>query len=114
MQGIRLLAFLVTATVLVHCGNPNTLPSYFKAEPPARYAMGLAAKFDAAEINAENEHVLEQDIYYRRQEAWKRIQQITSLTSSRVGSVPKFLTWYSRDEIAKIFLYVYENVGKSG
>ena len=102
------MRYLLTMTLFfVSCGSPNE-PSQVLADAKSRRALGLAQEVTIPALTDEQILALHQDHGARRQLAWGLSENLLEPVSLSRGPqrLPKFFTWYGRDDLQRIFRHL--------
>lgn len=123
----RASAALLAVALTVACESPPPAPSCRgvsakreAASLPDRKLLGLASSYPAdARLSARREELVRSQ-RARRGAAWHVVERVlapvaladpTPLEGARV---PRFRTWYDRDDVRRVFQRVYEAMGPEG
>lgn len=119
-----LAAFSVFASVLaLGCEEPVTCESAVDVEAATaedRRVIGLADPYPADAMLASRDRELRTSMRARRQAAWEVVARVfapvtlAEPTGVDGASVPRFRTWYDRDDMARVFRHAYEALGRDG
>lgn len=89
-----------------------------------RKLLGLAAEYPADTAVRANEQLLASSQRARRELAWRTVDKILApvpfaeslpeLVDGVPAEIPRWHTWYGRDELRRLFLRMYEQLGPAG
>jgi hypothetical protein len=120
-----LLASALTAACGGGSGDPpspargsSRTAQYASAE--GRWLLGLASRYPADTALAAREDALRRSQRARRAAAWEAVARaLAPVTLARPAglagaAVPRFQTWYDRQDVARVFQRLYEGIGPAG
>jgi len=105
------------------CDPPTTCESAVDVEAATaedRRVLGIASPYPADAMLAARDAELRTSIRGRRAAAWEAVARVfTPVTLAEPtgvdgASVPRFRTWYDRDDLARVFRRAYEGLGRDG
>jgi hypothetical protein len=104
----------ITLTFLAHlfivangCGNEI---SRTKAQPESRYAIGKGSAYPSNPLNESERSEMQRSVLAQRQLAWHIVEKVVQDVSPAEGSnvqVPRFSTWYARNDFERWFQSTY-------
>lgn len=103
--------------VAFSCGRRPAVSHEIKAEPAPRLALGKATEYEAKAFTAVEQTHLNTSIAARRLAAWKIVADVlkpvriaSASTTSNSMTLPKWTTWYSKQDFERMFRKLYGNL----
>ena len=111
-QSTKTLSFALILSVHIMfvfsgCGNEA---SRTKAMPEARYALGIGNAYPEEPISDSERTAIQNSVIAQRQLAWRIVEKVVQDVSPAQGTafqVPRFSTWYARNDFERWFQNTY-------
>jgi hypothetical protein len=123
LASVVLLAALASCTADTGAAPPMRCGELGATVSPStaidRYVLGGASPYEADATARTREDELVSSQRARRAFAWSVVEKVlgavpTAEPTPSEGSVPRFRTWYDRDDVSRIFQRLYEDLGPDG
>lgn len=111
MMAAAFAFFIVIIFALTACSSEKT-SSELAVSKDARFILGSPEEFDTTILKQVDSLQLAEDWLYQRQIAWKIWADMSAPLSDRPYSFPKWQSWYAREDLQRIFHYLYKKIGK--
>lgn len=122
---------LPLALVAAGCGSPTENPSdgpdacatgtaASAASAPDRRLLGTASRYPADLSYPARAEEFRRSQRARRAAAWEVMARVVApviipgMRATQSATVPRFRTWYDREDLARVFQRLYENLGPAG
>ncbi|RYZ54037.1 MAG: hypothetical protein EOP07_16730 [Proteobacteria bacterium] len=106
-----LFTLMFTMLLLVAC-KPKSDSSETKTSREARYLIGSAEDFKPEILDSIDEQRLAKDWAYQRETSWTLWSDLTQNVERGRASFVKWQTWYSKEDLQRIFRQIYGSMTK--
>ncbi|MBK6529199.1 MAG: hypothetical protein IPF99_06310 [Deltaproteobacteria bacterium] len=122
-EAFRGASCLVAIALTLGCGAPEdggacpTVSAVSAVSAEARAVLGLASRYPADTMMASRAEEIRRSQRARRAAAWEVVARVLAPvrveTSTPVAdaTVPRFRTWYDRDDVVRVFQRAFEQLG---
>ncbi len=110
LRARKIIGFLL---LLAACA-PAPDASRTDATQVARRAIGPALPYEAEALTLGDADLFRHSVVARRQFAWRAVARALGATGGAQVEVPRWASWYARDDYQRIFHKLYDDLGKDG
>lgn len=108
----RILPILLLLLSLMLACQPRRDASEGKTSREARYLIASAEDFAPEDLQAIDESRLASDWHYQRETAWALWSDLNGSVVRERAEFVKWQTWYSKEDLQRIFHHLYEGLSK--